>query len=287
MPRSSLHSRLIRFAHDPWQSGKASFGSLRRSVLRSAGRLGAVSPVRWALGLTEVRDTDLFLVSYPRSGNTWVRYILAALEQGTDISWLDVDRTVPDLHQHPERVNAIQNRRIIKTHEPLLDAFPRVIYVHRDIREALVSYWFYTARFTGGAQSFSQFLRSHEPARHGSWKEHLLACQERLTAAPDTIHVIAYRDLREQFVSTVSRLAAWTEVGSGVDLDVLRDRTSLDSLTEEERRGGSEFYAATGRWFFDDRGQGLNWQAHWSAEDLAWLERDCELMALMETFGYR
>jgi Sulfotransferase domain len=273
----------------PIDRARSIAGAWRRAAMRWGGRFGLVDPIRCAFGIKEVRDTDLFIVSYPRSGNTWTRYILAYLDRGVDstIPYDELGAIVPDAYYSAERINATRGRRIIKIHEPFLEACPRVVYVHRDYRESLVSYWLFVRRFSGYDRSFSEFLHGPIPHEHGSWKEHIRALHRRRAADPDTIFVIAYDGLVADFGGTVGRLVEWSGIGAGVDISVVQQRTTLATLADEERRGGSAFNSRTGSHFYADSGRGMEWRSYWSADDLAWLARDRELVALMESLGYR
>lgn len=263
-------------------------GACRRAALSWGGRLGLLNPIRCAFGIEEVRDTDLFIVSYPRSGNTWTRSILAYLDRGvgSTIAYDELGEIVPDAYHHAALINAMERQRIIKIHEPFLDACPRVVYVHRDYREALVSYWLFVRRFSRYERSFSDFLRGSVPHEHGSWKEHIRALHRRRSVDPTTVFVLGYDQLVSDFAGSVSRLVDWSGIGAGVDIQAVQQRTTLATLADEERRGGSAFNARTGSHFYADCGKGLEWRSYWTASDLAWLARDREFIALMESLGY-
>ena len=44
---------------------------------------------------------DVFLTSYPRSGNTWTRFLIGNLiHQNETVTFLSVERLVPDMYKH-------------------------------------------------------------------------------------------------------------------------------------------------------------------------------------------
>lgn len=264
-------------------------GRLHRAVVTAASAIGWANPIEAFCGIDRVLPDDTYVVSYPRSGNTWTRYILAYLARGTE-STLDpetVNAIVPDAYVHAATINAQSQRRLIKMHEPFLDACPRVICVHRDYREALVSYWHFIRRSERYPGSFSTFLRSGIPVRHGSWKRHIRAMWRRQEADPATIHIIRYADLVGNFTETVAALVAWSGIGQGVDLAAVQRLTAMETVAGGEKEYVGHFRRISGESFFVDRGKGADWKACWSSEDLAWLARDRELMAIMEQLGYR
>ncbi|WP_347272951.1 glycosyltransferase [Candidatus Kuenenia sp.] len=97
-----------------------------------------------------LRNTDILVASYPRSGNTWVRNLLADIVLqvhgiNTDTHrWEDTDRIVPDIHQ--KQLNNIDERiklpyRLIKTHDIFNPLVQKTIYIFREASDSLCSYY--------------------------------------------------------------------------------------------------------------------------------------------------
>jgi hypothetical protein len=89
---------------------------------------------------------DTFVVSYPRSGNTWARFLIAnLLHPEKPVTFANIERLIPDLYAHPRRfLNSIPRPRIIKSHEYFDARYPRTVYIVRDPRDVVISsYHFY------------------------------------------------------------------------------------------------------------------------------------------------
>lgn len=263
-------------------------GRLHRLALSVAAPLGLIDPIESWFGIRSVLPDDIYVVSYPRSGNTWMRYVMAYLIRGTAerLHPADINEIAPDAYVHADSVNARGAGRIIKIHEPFLDTCPRVVHIVRDWRAAAVSYWHFSRRLHRYPGTFSEFIRSPHPDRHGSWKAHARARLRRIAASPHTIQAIRYEDLVADFRGTVAGLVDWWGVGKGVDLAEVEARTSPAALAEGAARDEGIFKQLTGESFFVDRGKGADWRSIWSEEDLAWLARDRELTWLMARHGY-
>src|SRR5215472_5151168 len=84
---------------------------------------------------------DTFLVSYPRSGNTWTRFLIAnLLFAESNVSFLNVDYLIPDPFNINRRALAkIPRPRFIKSHEYFDPRYKRVIYIVRDPRDVVLS----------------------------------------------------------------------------------------------------------------------------------------------------
>jgi hypothetical protein len=84
---------------------------------------------------------DVFLTSYPRSGNTWTRFLVGNLVHTEEpVTFLNVECLVPDMYKHSDRyMRNLPRPRILKSHEVFDPRYRRVIYIVRDPRDVAVS----------------------------------------------------------------------------------------------------------------------------------------------------
>lgn len=97
-----------------------------------------------------VCPTDTMIASYPRSGNTWLRFLLCDVllqQRGmkTDTTLpVHPDRLIPDLDRGdrlPAEHFSAETSRCIKTHLGWNDAFRRAVVVFRQPADSLCSYY--------------------------------------------------------------------------------------------------------------------------------------------------
>ena len=96
------------------------------------------------------RNTDVFLASYPRSGNTWMRLLLSdAILQHQGYQTKPGGNIIPGVYSRDirewdrdSRINQI-TFRIIKTHELYNQDGNKVIYIFRNPADCLCSYYHY------------------------------------------------------------------------------------------------------------------------------------------------
>ena len=105
---------------------------------------------------------DIFLVSYPKSGNTWVRFLLAnLLKEGDElIDFKSAIKYVPEIGIHNDELVNLKRPRIIKSHELYNAKYPKVVYIVRDPRDVYVSYFHYLKKKLPIGLTFSAFLRN-------------------------------------------------------------------------------------------------------------------------------
>ena len=103
--------------------------------------LGLHRPGRSLLMLPD----DVFLVSFPKSGNTWARFLLAnLLHPEQPVTFSNIHRLIPDPMATTKRdLDRISRPRIIKSHGCFDPRYPRVIYIVRDPRDVALSQYHY------------------------------------------------------------------------------------------------------------------------------------------------
>lgn len=144
---------------------------------------------RWWEARYGVNKSDVFLVSYPRSGNTWIRFMLLQARPGfTENDFQRINEIIPDMHGN---LTWFQCRRtnLVKSHLTYWQPFRRVIYLVRDGRAATHSNWRYQrdeGRFHG---TFEDFVK--HPHWPSTWSEHVSGWAQ----APETELVIRYEDV--------------------------------------------------------------------------------------------
>jgi hypothetical protein len=132
----------------------------------------------------KTNSDDIFLVSYPKSGNTWIRFVIANVINNGEVDFSNIDNIIPDIYQTKERTfNSLCQPRIIKSHECFSPKYNKVIYVVRDPRDVVISYYKYHKLLNWIDDSFDfdcyleRFVAgniiSSEP--FGSWEQNLLS----------------------------------------------------------------------------------------------------------------
>lgn len=158
------------------------------------------------------RDDDIFLVSFPKSGNTWVSFLIAntivqELGLRLEVNHFNIHGFVPDIHQGrdiPLDMSFFPFKRVIKSHAVYNPDYKNVIYLIRDPRSVMVSYYHFLVGLGSFSGSLSQLI--HDP-EHGilSWVGHVNGWRNRVV--PGTrFRVYRYEDIKGDTVAETSRL---------------------------------------------------------------------------------
>jgi hypothetical protein len=127
----------------------------------------------------QVFPDDVFLVSYPKSGNTWTRFLLGnLLNPDCRIIFSNVEQKVPDIYGASKgTLKKTPRPRLLKSHECFDPRYRRVVYIVRDPRDVALSAYHYDRKCRNISDDFpietyitTRFMKTDE--YFGTWGEH-------------------------------------------------------------------------------------------------------------------
>lgn len=160
----------------------------------------------------------VWLASYPRSGNTFLRVVLnQALGQATYSIYDDLqdiaadDATAAVVGHQPlprgfsiDKARAAKRRYLIKTHELAPEHADKAIYVVRDGRASIWSYKNYRRDYELPDQPLSEFFEGK--VMFGSWGDHLRSWQP--SKRPDTL-LLHFESLVKHPAEAAAKIASF------------------------------------------------------------------------------
>ncbi|WP_299226466.1 sulfotransferase domain-containing protein [uncultured Psychroserpens sp.] len=189
-------------------------------------------------GLTNihaVKDTDVFVVGFPKSGNTLMQHIMAHLVYGfnAEASRSMINLVVPDIYanSHYFRFN---DRCFFKSHELPRPNYKKVIYIIRDGSEALLSYHRMMENM-GKPVPLKDLFTGKEKILNTTWANHIKAWESNPYQAD--ILWVNYEDLKSNKLQEIERICKFLELSRTQDeLENVVAFTSLDHMRMLEKR---------------------------------------------------
>jgi hypothetical protein len=156
----------------------------------------------WHLGL---KSNDFFLASFPRSGSTWLRFMLFEILSGEEPGFRKIEDRLPEIHRHRGSQAILPgNRRLIKTHENYRNDYARAVLLVRDVRDVFLSCWAgYDALglapiVSGGdIDSFMVAFLEGRAIQTGSWQQHTQSWLDSPIAQNGNMLIVRYEELRK------------------------------------------------------------------------------------------
>ncbi|XP_030846018.1 sulfotransferase 1C2 [Strongylocentrotus purpuratus] len=192
----------------------------------------------------ECRPDDMFIVTYPKSGTTWLEQLSLLINHDGDTSKLDgthIMTVVPFLEivENPldassppviDRAEKMASPRILKSHchSPFLpedistdDPKAKVVYVARNPKDTAVSYYHFCEyvptlpTYGSWDMFFEEFLANR--ALQGSWFENVLPWWKRRNH-PNVLF-LKYEDMKKDLQGAVRQIAEF--MGKSLSDDVI------------------------------------------------------------------
>ncbi|MGI9473795.1 MAG: sulfotransferase domain-containing protein, partial [Rubripirellula sp.] len=184
---------------------------------------------------------DIFVVGYPKSGNTWFQNLVAGCMFGADPA-ITPDRLiqdmVPDVH-YKHFVRRYQDNMVFKTHGLPAPGYRRVVMLTRDVRDVMVSYHRYLQTRAQAPLDFVNLVNTGEGLFPCQWHEHTTAWLENPYGA-DMIF-IRYEDLLSDPLACLQRFCEFAGIErEDEELAWVGQRAQFSMLQKKEKKQGLE-----------------------------------------------
>ena len=187
----------------------------------------------------DYRSDDLFLVEFPKSGITWLSFILANIlceinRKELDVTYYNIQQIVPDLHMSRSVGGPFfeyPGYRLLKSHSVFNRRYFHVIYLLRNPLSVMVSYYNFCCDLELFKGSFESFL---EDARFGinAYNRHATSwlCDRK---GANRLHLLKYEDLIANPENTIGKLIQ--NLGWHADKHIIRSSIKKSTLEEMKK----------------------------------------------------
>jgi len=211
---------------------------LRRLVLTHTNQQGDLGQLARSLHLTPMTEhhpDDIFVVGFPKSGNTWFQNLVAGLVYGVRLEYMPfelINEIVPTMGRKYYR--RYTTPMYFKSHYLPEPDFRRVVYLVRDGRDAMVSYYHF-AHSLGQGSTWEELIKTGDIFGRGLWHEHVQAWSNNPYDA-DMIR-IRYEDLKQQPLIELRRFCDFAKLNCDDEwMEEVIEQASFANMQQREDR---------------------------------------------------
>ena len=189
----------------------------------------------------ERHDDDLFVVEFPKSGVTWLTFLLANVNvqlagDRRAVTYFNLNDFVPDVqsisHVSVPRA-ALPGYRFFKSHAPYMSEYRKVFYLVRDPRHVMVSYWIFLTGLGWYRGTLEELVADRT---HGirAWTRHITGWLDGIHPSA-SFTLIRYEDLLSSPHAELGRL--YRLLGMPVTDEIIAtavERSSIERMREFE-----------------------------------------------------
>lgn len=208
--------------------------------------------VRWRYRVAKLNPEDAFLVSYPRSGTTWLRFLLYEALTGESPEFGHIKKAVASLNKHHEAATVLGERgRLIQSHETYRGGDHRIVYAVRDPRSVALSEYQWQRRLGLEPGTLDRFIGHFVRGKSnpwGAWDRHVTFWLDSATARNDRLHVIRFESLRQDTLGTLRGALLFLGCDRNQDdLERIVDANSVARMRAKEDEAKERGWRSTAR----------------------------------------
>lgn len=188
---------------------------------------------------------DIFLVSYPKSGNTWIRFLIANalkfhFQIDRKVNFFTIRDIIPGIKGKNRNISPLgpfgipSIPRIIKSHAAYNPYYDRVILIIRDPRDVILSYYYYLKNYNESISKkidISSFIRD-EKRGVNAWAEHTKSWLFKADNSHQIIRIFKY----EEFIKDTKQNLGKIMDLMGVEVDSSSLEQAISFSSKESMR---------------------------------------------------
>ncbi len=174
-------------------------------------RINNITNNDFLIPIDQTEPQDVFIAGFPKSGNTWMQSLVAGLLYGIDTEYMPdklAQEIVPDVQarQYYKRFGTIN---FFKTHHLPQPHYKKVIYLVRDGRDAMVSYYHFHQKQSVNV-TLQEMVKDGKHVFPDKWHEHVKQWQSNPFNAE--IITIRYEDLIYQPLIELKKICSFINI---------------------------------------------------------------------------
>ena len=229
-----------------------------KSVLRIGLKASGLRSLRTVVRHRGLSPLDAAIASYPRSGSTWVRFVIYQILTGEEADFKTVNLRVPYIGNH-RRARPIlpSGGLLVKTHEPDPRFYSRAVYLVRDVRDVVLSEYRYQQMTGLSGPGLERFVKRFLKGRvHGlgRWKDHVRSWKVASEKDGSGVRLVRYEDIAagpvEEFTNISTSLGiecTFAEIEAAIEANTIARMRRKESTADLVKANSTLRHVGSGR----------------------------------------
>lgn len=257
--------------HGNKKKPSSAYKKLRRKFAESGFR----APLTW-LRHRGLEPEDVFFGAFPKSGNTWSRFVLYEILSGIPAGFRKTNSQMPPVGEHSKALPLLPGRRrLISTHEQYRKQYRKAIYLVRDVRDIVLAEYAFLTALDIYHDDLSHFIERSltRGTIHGwgPWHCHVSSWLDSPIGGTDNLLVLRFEDLRKDPLAGFSRMVEF--LGMEVDADRIMRAIENNTIQRMREKEDNEPGRASIRGRFVRQGAVRGWVSKLTPEQARFIEK--------------
>ncbi|KAG5603622.1 hypothetical protein H5410_025114 [Solanum commersonii] len=235
----------------------------------------------------QAQESDIILVTTPKSGFTWVKSLLFTLMNRKKYSIFEQDHPLLVKNTHdlvPWNSNSMLMVKLLATHmsfgslpKPIHDSRTKLVYLCRNPRDAFISMWHFSNNLKPDhtdikaiEECFDLFCKGANP--YGPFWNHVLDYWKESIEKPNKVLFLMYEEIKAQPKLQLKRLVEFLECQFSIEeekcgvVDEILRMCSFDNLSNLEVNRNGKLSSGEKNKVFFRRGEVGDWKNYFTKE---------------------
>lgn len=152
------------------------------------------------------KEDDICLVAYPKSGNNFLLFLVAMLLYRKKIDWATKGAMIQNVSKEP--IENLPSPHLVWSHNRYDPSYPKVIYLVRDPRDIVISYYHHFQKYYRESRDFDEFFQAFMEGKiePGMWDTNIESWLDNQEKVKNGFLLVKYEDLLQNTSKEAKRI---------------------------------------------------------------------------------
>ncbi|WP_176555741.1 sulfotransferase domain-containing protein [Virgibacillus ndiopensis] len=155
------------------------------------------------------QEDDICIVAYPKSGNNFLLFLVAMLLYRKKMDWATKGEMIQNVSSKP--IENLPSPHLVWSHDSYDPSYPKVIYLVRDPRDVVISYYHHFKKYYGESRDFDKFFEAFMDGKigHGKWDTNIESWIDNQKKVKNGFLLVKYENLLQDTTKEAHRIISF------------------------------------------------------------------------------